>query len=345
MRATLAEVVCRGSITHLVATPTVLATLDADSLADAPDRGVGRRTPAVRVGGDLGAASTALQCLRSHGIHNPGVGRRTAHAGRRQRVDIGTRGRHAAFVLDSSLHPVPDGVTGELYLSGSSVARGYLGPRWSHSRTVRPQPYGKPGDRMYRTGDIVRRNPNGELEYLGRNDSQVKMHGIRVEPAEVDAVLRGTPDVRFVITTPVSHPADDRPRLLRRGRRRSDAQVVANSPRGRCPDIWCRPPSVVDACRFCRPAKSTDPHFRGRRSIRPNPGMPAGELGDGGVRRGDGRRRRPRRPRFLHAGRHLDGRGHGGDRTAHEAGPRRAPPMALHRSHRARLAKRIEDGA
>ena len=99
-----------------------------------------------------------------------------------------------AYVLDDALHPVPPGVTGELYLSGTGLAAGYLNqPDLSNEKFIE-NPF-DPGEKLYRTGDLARLNEQDNLEYLGRQDEQVKIGGIRVELGEIETALSSYPSV------------------------------------------------------------------------------------------------------------------------------------------------------
>ncbi|MFJ9766979.1 amino acid adenylation domain-containing protein [Streptomyces erythrochromogenes] len=118
---------------------------------------------------------------------------------------LGTR----AHVLDAYLHPVPAGVTGELYLSGDSLARGYLGRSALTAERFVADPFAA-GERMYRTGDLVRRTRDGRIDYLGRTDHQVKIRGFRVEPGEIEQELTRHPAVRQAVVTPYEGADGDR---------------------------------------------------------------------------------------------------------------------------------------
>ncbi|GAA4974011.1 amino acid adenylation domain-containing protein [Pseudonocardia tropica] len=199
----LAARIAGAGVTTVQATPTLWQSL----LAARPDAADGLR---VLVGGEalpepLAAALTAraASVVNVYGPTEttvwstaypltgepgpPAVGRPVDNTG--------------VHVLDARLRPVPPGVTGELYLSGEGLARGYRGrPGLTAERFV-AAPDGPPGDRLYRTGDLARLRADGVLEVRGRTDHQVKVRGFRIELGEIEAVLGEHPGVRSAAVT------------------------------------------------------------------------------------------------------------------------------------------------
>ncbi len=132
------------------------------------------------------------------------------------------------YILDPFMQPVPIGVTGELYIGGLQVGRGYWNrPSLTAERFV-PDPFGEPGSRMYRTGDLGCYLPDGDIEFLGRIDHQVKIRGFRIELGEVESTLLGCEGVREAVVV----AREDTP-----GDKRLVAYVVAKEQAGQELDI------------------------------------------------------------------------------------------------------------
>ncbi|HEX7241659.1 MAG TPA: amino acid adenylation domain-containing protein, partial [Longimicrobiaceae bacterium] len=115
-----------------------------------------------------------------------------------------------AYVLDLGFEPAPVGVPGELYLAGAGLARGYASRPDLTAERFLPDPHGPAGSRMYRVMDRARWRPDGELEYLGRTDFQVKVRGFRVEPGEIEAALERHPGVREAVVVAPEHAPGER---------------------------------------------------------------------------------------------------------------------------------------
>ncbi|MFE2865283.1 amino acid adenylation domain-containing protein [Embleya sp. NPDC059259] len=160
------------------------------ALADA----VTTRLPHATVVNLYGCSEAAGDSL-AH-LHRAGAG------GGSSTVPIGRPiARTRAHVLDTALRRVPIGVPGELYLAGDGLARGYLGRPGATAERFVADPYGPPGSRLYRTGDLVRRRANGELEFVGRADHQLKIRGVRIEPGEIEHhLLRHEGIARALVT-------------------------------------------------------------------------------------------------------------------------------------------------
>ncbi|MEO5726581.1 MAG: amino acid adenylation domain-containing protein, partial [Byssovorax sp.] len=119
-------------------------------------------------------------------------------------IDNGT-----AYILGPTLEPVPIGVAGEIYLGGAGLARGYLHQPGMTSERFIESPF-VPGERLYRTGDLGRFRGDGEMEYLGRIDHQIKLRGFRIELGEIESVLRKAPGVRDVVVVAREDQPGDR---------------------------------------------------------------------------------------------------------------------------------------
>ncbi|MDF2979045.1 MAG: hypothetical protein K0S40_3773, partial [Actinomycetospora sp.] len=193
----------RGDV--MILPPSLVAALPPD--AELPDGavmlvGTEAVPPAI-----VERWAARLRVLNAYGptevAVNSTLGETDPASGATGRVPIGVPDPNTrAHVLDAALRPVPPGAVGELYLAGEGLARGYHArPALTAERFV-ADPFGPPGTRMYRTGDVVRRLHDGRLDYLGRADDQVKVRGFRIELGEVAAAVSAAPGVdRAVVDT------------------------------------------------------------------------------------------------------------------------------------------------
>ncbi|MBB1259198.1 non-ribosomal peptide synthetase [Streptomyces alkaliterrae] len=210
-------------VTHLQCTPSLAALLVADddarrSLRELDWMLVGGEALPPALAGTL-SATVGGQVLNLYGPTEATIWS-TSHPVTGADNSIGRPlSNTLVYVLDGRLNPVPAGIPGELCIGGDGVARGYLHrPDLTDERFV-PDPFaGDVEARMYRTGDIVRYRPGGELEFIGRRDHQVKVNGFRVELGEVESALADAPGVRTAVVV-----ADDDGR----GGKRLVAYVVA----------------------------------------------------------------------------------------------------------------------
>lgn len=277
----LAELMEGQGVTVADIPPAILPLLDADAfrslrllfvglepfsheLVDAWTK-IGRRFVNGYGPTEATVACVMYDCAPNHGAPPP-IGRAMAN--------------HVAYVLDEHLNLVPRGVPGELYVGGAGLARGYLHrPGLTAERFV-PDAFGDSGGgRLYRTGDLVKLSATANLEFLGRADDQVKLHGVRIELGEVASVLERHPKVRRAIA--VVRPDAD-------GNRKLVAYTVAEGDR----------PTEAELRAFVRakvPAAMVPAHFVGvesfavmpngkiDRSALPAPEATRPEIGDGYV--------------------------------------------------------------
>ncbi|RVW00086.1 non-ribosomal peptide synthetase, partial [Rhodococcus spongiicola] len=191
----LLSLIADEGVTATVFAPSMLGTVLADPEVQIPDSVrlvyVGGEELPVELFGRLAAKSDA----RLENMYGPTEVAVTATSYRCDDRNVRTVPVGApvwntnGYVLDARLQPVPVGVAGELYLGGEQVARGYQGRADLTAERFVADPFGAPGTRLYRTGDLVRWNRDGNLEFLGRTDFQVKVRGLRIELGEIESAL------------------------------------------------------------------------------------------------------------------------------------------------------------
>ncbi|MCQ4212555.1 non-ribosomal peptide synthetase [Streptomyces longispororuber] len=237
------RLLARERVTVLNQTPSAFYQLvQADAQTDAQDPGDELALRYVVFGGEALDLNRLTDWYERHAPDAPvlvnmyGITETTVHV---TRIDLDERSaaRHPAgtigeavpglraYVLDTHLKPTPPGVTGELYVAGYGLARGYHArPGLTAGRFV-ACPFGAPGERMYRSGDLVRRGPDGGLEYAGRADSQVKIRGFRIELGEIEQAMAGHPGVAQAVVVVRENQEGDK-RLVGYAVREPDAAAV-----------------------------------------------------------------------------------------------------------------------
>ncbi|MYS30222.1 AMP-binding protein, partial [Streptomyces sp. SID7804] len=199
----LTDYIAAHRATHMILPPSLVSALPPEcELPEGAVLVVGTEA----VPGELIARwAGRLKVVVAYGLTEASVNSTlwTAEPGRPGPAPIGRPDPNTrAYVLDAALRPVPVGAEGELYVAGRGLARGYLGrPALTSERFV-ADPFGAPGSRMYRTGDRVRWAADGNLEFLGRADGQLKIRGHRIEPGEIESAFMACPGIAQAAVLP-----------------------------------------------------------------------------------------------------------------------------------------------
>ncbi|MBT2481645.1 non-ribosomal peptide synthetase [Streptomyces sp. ISL-94] len=194
----LVDTISAAAVTHVLLTPSVLAALPLGSLPSVSCLIVAGEPISPEL---VTAWAPHRQMANAYGPTETTVmPTMCAHLADGRPPSIGLPIQNSrVYVLDERIQPVPVGVVGELYVAGAGLARGYLGrPAMTASRFV-ACPFGAPGERMYRTGDLVRWNAGGDLEFVGRVDTQEKVRGYRIELGEIESALMRHPAVAHAV--------------------------------------------------------------------------------------------------------------------------------------------------
>lgn len=215
--SSLAALIARHKVTHLQCTPSMAGLLTADRESRLALRGL----RVMMVGGEALPAAQAQELgervlgklINMYGPTETTVWSSTyTVTGTETTIPIGRPiANTALYILDQRMQPVPVGTAGDLYIGGKGVARGYwMRPDLTADRFV-SDPFGAPGGRLYRTGDVASHRSDGNVEFLGRSDGQVKLRGYRIELGEIEALLDGHPGVgQSVVLAREDTPGDKR---------------------------------------------------------------------------------------------------------------------------------------
>ncbi|MGJ4952833.1 amino acid adenylation domain-containing protein [Bradyrhizobium sp. HKCCYLS20291] len=209
------DLLIEEGVTVLNQTPSAFRALIAGSRHAERTAALQLRT--VIFGGEALDPSMLAPWFDAHGDQRPqlfnmyGITETTVHVTQRKITEQDCQGTSrsligqripdlALYILDDALQPSPEGVSGELYVGGAGVSRGYLHLPGATAARFVPDPYAAdPGARLYRTGDLACWRPDCDIEYFGRCDDQIKLRGFRIEPGEIEAVLTAHPQVRDAV--------------------------------------------------------------------------------------------------------------------------------------------------